>query len=211
MHDDKAPSRRHFLSELAVASGVMAVRPLGAQSPSQAWDLAWVDRLSAAHMQVFDVTSVQADPLSTVVNYLNGFEDALGRRSPDVLAIVGITGALPMIATDDVWARYALGEKMRINDPVTRAPSTRNIYRESEVGGARAATVEALQARGVIFWQCNNALNFVASTLTAPTGKPFATVRQELIAGLLPGIRLVPAHTMLLNLVQKRGCSYQQT
>lgn len=36
-----------------------------------------------------------------------------------------------------------------------------------------------------------------------------ATVRAELIAGLLPGVYLVPAHTMAIGLSQEHGCTYE--
>ena len=42
------------------------------------------------------------------------------------------------------------------------------------------------------------------------TKQPFDTVRAELIAGLLPGVKLIPAHTMLIGLSQEHGCSYQR-
>jgi hypothetical protein len=35
-------------------------------------------------------------------------------------------------------------------------------------------------------------------------------VREELIAGLNPGVKLVPAHTMVLGLAQARGRAYEQ-
>ena len=33
---------------------------------------------------------------------------------------------------------------------------------------------------------------------------------KELIAGLNPGVKLVPAHTMALGLAQEHGCTYEQ-
>ena len=33
---------------------------------------------------------------------------------------------------------------------------------------------------------------------------------EELIAGLNPGVKLVPAHTMALGLAQEHGCTYEQ-
>jgi len=70
-------------------------------------------------------------------------------------------------------------------------------------------TVEALQARGVIFWQCNNALRGLTRGLAAKMHMPPETVRAELIAGLLPGVYLVPAHTMAIGLAQEHGCTYE--
>jgi len=206
--------RRGFLVAAAGAGGLLA-NPLAwtsAAAQSPAWDLTWVDQLTGDYRQVFDTTTLQNDPLGTVVNFLNGFEDVLGQRAPAVTAIVGVTGALPLIASDELWSRYALGEQWRVRDPKTAQSATRNIYRiaDGDDASARAASVEALQRRGVIFWQCNNALNFVADMLARPLNRPTLDVRNDLIAGLLPGVKLVPAHTMLLNLVQRRGCTYQQ-
>ena len=36
------------------------------------------------------------------------------------------------------------------------------------------------------------------------------SVRAELIAGFVPGVKLVPAHTLLVGLVQERGFTYQR-
>lgn len=208
--------RRGFLAS-AAGAGTLLLNPLAwataeAQVQGQSWDLGWVDQLGGEYKQVFDTTTLQNEPLGTVVNFLNAFEDVLGVRTPAVTAIIGVTGALPLVASDDLWSRYALGEKWRARDPATGQFATRNIYRsaDGDAAGPRAATVEALQRRGVIFWQCNNALNFVADMLAKPANRPTAEVRGELVGGLLPGVKLVPAHTMLLNLVQRRGCSYQQ-
>jgi hypothetical protein len=55
---------------------------------------------------------------------------------------------------------------------------------------------------------CNNALLRVAGRLTAP-GQPVPEVYAELRAGLIPGVIVVPAHTMLVGLCQERGCTYE--
>lgn len=67
-----------------------------------------------------------------------------------------------------------------------------------------------LQARGVLFWQCNNALTSHANRFAQEMQLDPAQVRSELIAGLNPGVKLVPAHTMALGLAQEHGCSYEQ-
>ena len=66
-----------------------------------------------------------------------------------------------------------------------------------------------MQARGVIFWQCNNALTGVAGVLARSTSQLPDVVKAELIAGLNPGVKLVPAHTMVLGLAQEHGCTYE--
>jgi hypothetical protein len=109
--------------------------------------------------------------------------------------------------------KYQLGARWQINDPLTGKPAARNIFveaRASASAGAREASVRALQSRGAIFWQCNNALNKVVDELARDTKQPFEAVRKELVAGLLPGVKLIPAHTMLIGLAQEHGCTYEK-
>jgi len=68
--------------------------------------------------------------------------------------------------------------------------------------------VKALQARGTIFWQCNIALTAIAQQLAQARQLPPAEVRADLLAGLNPGVRLVPSHVMAMGLVQERGVTY---
>ena len=39
---------------------------------------------------------------------------------------------------------------------------------------------------------------------------PFAEVRADLIAGLNPGVKLMPSHVMSLALTQERGFTYMR-
>jgi hypothetical protein len=96
-----------------------------------------------------------------------------------------------------------------VRDPETGKPAVRNPYLGA-AGGPAAPMVRSLMARGVVFWQCNIALGGVSSQLAAKTGMPVEKVRAELIAGLNPGVQLVPAHSMATGLVQERGFTYMK-
>lgn len=61
----------------------------------------------------------------------------------------------------------------------------------------------------MIFWQCNNALHGVAEGFAPATKQDHAAAYQDLRANLLPHVKPVPAHTMLVGLRQKRGCTYE--
>jgi hypothetical protein len=71
------------------------------------------------------------------------------------------------------------------------------------------AKVRPLQARGAVFWECNNALLNVAGRLGGAVNRPAAEIYPELRAGLNPGVIVVPAHTMLIGICQERGCTYE--
>jgi intracellular sulfur oxidation DsrE/DsrF family protein len=125
---------------------------------------------------------------------------------PDIDTAVGISGpAFPMNASDKLWAKYRLGERSKIVDPTTKQPAVRNIFLDGP-----DISVKAIQGRGTVFWQCNVALGVVAQQLAAATQMPVEEVRADLLAGLNPGVRLVPSHVMALALVQERGFTYMK-
>jgi hypothetical protein len=104
-----------------------------------------------------------------------------------------------------------LGERYTIRDPSTGEWATRNLFLERPAGHPEAShTFRSLRERGAIFWMCNNALNGLATVYAADDQRPVAEVRAELETGLLPGVIIVPAHTMLIGMVQERGCTYEK-
>ena len=208
------PNRRSFVSVLTSLAGLTALHVTGtaaaAQAPAgaQRWDLSWIDGLKGKHKQVFDMAdsdpASEPPPLRLPRNYLDGFRDVYTQSFPDIQTVVGISGrAFNVNASDRLWEKYALGERSKITDPVTGKPSIRNLYLDDPTLG-----VKALQARGTIFWQCSIALNGLAQQLATARKLPLAEVRADLVAGLNPGVTLVPSHVMALGLVQERGATY---
>jgi hypothetical protein len=208
-------SRRSFISALTSLAGVAAIQATGdradaqgAGAPPQGWDLQWIEALKGQHKQVFDMADAdpgaQPAPLRLPRNYLDAFRDVYKLAFPEVQTVVGITNrAFGVNASDRLWEKYALGERYKINDPLTNGPAVRNVFMDDPTLG-----VKALQARGTIFWQCNIALNGIAQQLAAARQLPPADVLAELRAGLVSGVRLVPSHVMALGLVQERGVTY---
>ena len=208
-------SRRSFLSVLTSLAGVTAIESASTQAAVQVpagsapnWDLRWIDELKGPHKQVFDFAdadpSAEPPPLRLPRNYLDGFRDVYTLAFPEVRTIVGISGhAFPVNASDRLWEKYALGERSKIIDPVTKKPAVRNIFMDDSTLGVRA-----LQARGTIFWQCNIALSGIARQLAQARQLSADDVRAELLAGLNTGVRLVPSHVMAMGLVQERGVTY---
>jgi hypothetical protein len=199
-----------FMSVFTSLAGVAAVtgEAVAAQAPAAPTDLAWLDGFRGRHKQVYDYGGFDlTDPLPPLRyprNFLNSVRDSARLEPPDVNTAVGISApAFPMNASDKIWQEYGLGERFKIIDPTTKKPSVRNVFLD---GGE--FSVKALQARGTVFWQCQYALDFVAGQLAQATSRPVAEVRANLIAGLNPGVRLVPSHVMALGLVQERGATY---
>jgi hypothetical protein len=208
-------NRRTFLARLG---GIAALgSTAAAQStppPAGGIDISWFDAFKGKHKQVFDCGTFDLSsdsPLRQPGTYLAAHRELNHLEPPDdINVLVGVSHrAFPMNANDAMWQKYRLGELWHITDPATRQPATRNIF-AGPATGATGATVRALQARGVIFWQCNFALGSVSSDIADAIKGKAAEVRADLGANLLPGVRLVPAHTWALGYVQEHGFAYEK-
>ena len=217
--------RREFFETLALGGVALAVgacatassaqqAPLPAAPPAAKegpWDSSWLDRLTAKHKQVFDISAyADGGGLFYAKNYFNAYRDAFGMTFPDVQAVLGIHGdAYPIVFTDAIWAKYDFGRRIKAKDPRTGKPALRNVLWQPRAGEEMYEySVNALQPRGAKFILCNNVLRFVTRTLAGETRATYEATRTELIAGLLPDVTVVPAMVVALGLAQERGCAY---
>lgn len=211
-------TRRRFFGALtaSVAGLPASLRAATAPTPvapATDWDLRWLEEFTGVHKQVFDVGPVQDGLLRVVMNWLNAHNEVYRLRDDQLTAVVGLASrGFPANASDALWAKYPIGENWEIRDPDTGAWATRNVLLRAPASASpreQGMTVSALVDRGVIFWQCNNALHGVAARLASMVGSDAGQAYEELRAGLLPHVKLVPAHTMLVGLCQERGCTYE--
>jgi hypothetical protein len=210
--------RRSFISIVASLAGLAAARVSAIQQPrgqspvaSGGFDMAWLDQMKGRHKQLYDLggleLAVDPRPLRFARNFLDTFRDVYHLEYPDINTAVGISGpAFPMNASDRLWAKYKLGERSKIIDPMTKQPAVRNIFYDD----GSNVSMKAIQARGAVFWQCNVALGVVAEQLATAYQMPLADVRADLVAGLNPGVHLMPSHVMALALAQERGFTYMK-
>lgn len=205
------PSRRNFLTSVGALAGASILPDVAeaVQAP-QGWDLSFVDKFTGKHKQVFDLMDTSL-ALIIVKNWLDAWESVYGLKHPEVNAIGAIAGkGMAINMSDAVYEKFPIGQVFGINDPATGKPAVRNQWLAGDGAGAmRGAGVKPLQERGVVFWMCNNALNNIAGRVANAVQRPQPEVYQELRAGLNPGVILVPAHTMLVGIVQEKGFTYE--
>jgi len=207
--------RRSFFTTLASVAGIAALRPGDAAAQAAApsagpFDMAWLEQVKGKHKQLYDLGAwnlgEDGRPLRFCKNFLDTFRDVYKLEHPGVNTAVGVSGpAIALNMTDRIWEKYKLGERSKIIDPMTKQPSVRNIFYDGS-----DISVKAMQARGTIFWQCNVALGNVAQQLADQFKMPFAEVRTDLVAGLNPGVKLMPSHVMALALAQEKGFTYMR-
>jgi hypothetical protein len=177
----------------------------------QKWDTAWIDQFKGKHKQLYDLMwhTLRPNTLNPPMFYLDTHREIAGLEFPDVNVVVGVNTSFALNASDALWAKYKLGERFEVKDPTTGQAAVRNVY----VGTGkddRRSSVRLLQARGAVFMQCNVALSGAISSLAAEFGMPLAETDAEVRAGLNPGVKIVPALTWAVGMLQERGFTYEK-
>jgi intracellular sulfur oxidation DsrE/DsrF family protein len=219
---ERTSNRRTFLTKLATGSAAVAASGIAlnlAASTAQAERFAfdaptddWLNKINGKHKQFFDgVTINDGFALGFALNFLNANNDASKIPDSDLTAVVGLRHfAAPIGFTDEIWAKYKLGEFFKVMDPATKAPLTRNMYYNARPGDLLLPdmSIEKLQARGVIITVCNVALTVLSMLTSKSAGVTPEVAKKEWIAGLIPGTTLVPAGVWAVNRAQEKGCTY---
>jgi len=220
MPDQRVSSnRREFLGGVAAtaaAAGLSAAfttASSSAQAGSPGTDFTrWLDTITWKHMQVYDAPAPSNGMVLVYAwAYLSTAPQAYGVPESDVGAVVVLRRfAIPIGFSDDTWAKYKLGEVFNVNDPATKAPATRNPFAYIKPGDLPVpdAALEKLVARNVRFGLCNLALTALSTTVAQKMGMRPEEVKSEWIAGMFPGIQVVPSGVVAINGAQARGCSY---
>jgi len=210
--------RRNFLIRSTALAGALfglgfQTKPDSASNRQKGIDTneEWLKGLNGLHKQFFDVAVIDGGgPLSRVCGFLNVYAEAYNLTDADISVVFGASGkSLPFIFNDAMWAKYDLGRRYNAENPMTREPLTKNMFRKDLSSKTCSDySIEALQQRGVRFIGCNRSLRKMAMDLaTNLVGNP-DLIREELMANVLPGIHIVPALIVAVNRAQEAGMTY---
>lgn len=214
--------RRSFLGAIATGSAALAMAggglhvaasaAVGAETETaDAFSEAWLGKINGKHKQFFDATTTNQFALVFAMNFLNSYNDAYKIPDDKLSAVVGLRHfAIGAAVKDEIWSKYKVGEFLQTMDPATKAPSMRNFLYHPREGDMMfpAASVDKLAARGVQFTACNVALTVLSSVLAKNAGLTPEAAKADWIAGLLPGVTLVPSGVLAVNRAQEKGCTY---
>jgi hypothetical protein len=209
-------ARRGFLGRIAAAaaavgmSGAVPSR-LAAEttSPDTSTDAAldaWFGKIKGKHRVVFDVP----EPNSGMgAIWPRVYLDTMKATYPgDATAVVILRHAgLPLSMNDALWAKYNLGAMFNINDG--SAPATKNIYAKiTNLPLPGIGIAELLNSGQVLVGACDVALTVYSSAAAQKMNMAPADVKKEWIAGLLPGVQVVPSGVLGVARAQELGCNY---
>lgn len=211
--------RRGFLGR--ATAGALAIAGIGAGdgnllAATATTDAAaaddWLDDVQGTYRQFFDAVSVnEGFPFAFAMTFMNTIGETYRVSDKHINAIVGLRhAAIPLAFNNDIWAKYKLGEMFKIDDPATKTPAVRNPYafvKEGELHMPGMA-FEKLRLRGVIFTCCNVALTVLSAMAAEHAGLPVNGAREEWLAGMFKGVRVVPSGVLAVHRAQKKGCTY---
>jgi hypothetical protein len=200
-------ARRGFFGRIAAASalGLFGFASTGAsaqQAPADGPD--WPGALKGRHKQLFDIYDINGGfPLGFVNNFLTPNDSATA-------VLIFRHQGLPYGLGSDLWAKYKVGETLKIMDPETKAPAMKNPYYQPKPGVLANAEValDRLIARGAVIGVCGVALRGNSRRLAANAGVSPDDAFKEFAANLLPGATIIPSGTWGVNRAQEAGCTY---
>jgi hypothetical protein len=215
-HDaDTFTPRRGFFGRIAagaMALGFAGLAPNHVRAVQETLpDDEWPGELKGRHRQVVDAyVPNEGFPLGFVYTFLVTNRPATANVVAASALIVLRHTAFPIALDHAMWQKYKIGEALKIIDPETNAPATKNPFFHPKPGVLVIddISVDRLLANGVIFGACNIALQFFSSKLAGAAGVSSEQAAKEWTANVIPGITLIPSGTWGVNRAQERGCTY---
>jgi intracellular sulfur oxidation DsrE/DsrF family protein len=221
--------RRNFLG--AVATGVAALgistvaAPLNVtagekfiteESLSPEDPDTWFKKIKGKHRVVFDVPKPhEIFPFAWPRVFLATNEKTGSPASDCGVVVVLRHTAIGYAMQDSLWTKYNFGEFFGAEDPATKKPASRNPFWKPAAGafaipgiGAIPIGINELQESGVKFCVCDAALTVYSAAVAGKMNLDPATVKAEWVAGVLPGIQIVPSGVWALGRAQENGCAY---
>lgn len=214
---DSTTPRRGFLGRVALAAAALglsgsapatlAARTAPRLTPGSDPQLdAWFGKLTGKHRQVFDAPYPnEGMPGVWPRVYLLTMEGTYAGEAATAMAILR-HHAIPLAMQDSLWAKYKLGEMFDIRNG--DAPATSNPYATITGLPLPGLGIAELLKSGVLIGCCGAAIGVYSAAAAKKMNMDANAVKQEWIAGLFPGVQVVPSGVMAVGHAQELGATY---
>jgi intracellular sulfur oxidation DsrE/DsrF family protein len=219
-NEPKTP-RRDFLGKLAAGAGTsLALPTLLASINAEASPLSvppadadeWFKKVKGKHKIIFDATEPNGGFAVIWSWVFYKTNNATGTPDNELTSVVVLRhGAIPLALEDKLWEKYKLGEVFKITDGTTSAPAIRNPFNtptEPVMVNMGMDGIKGLTARGVMFCVCDVALTVYSGVVAKSISGNAEEIKKEWLAGLLPGVQVVPSGVWAVGRAQEKGCAY---
>ncbi|MEO5799656.1 MAG: twin-arginine translocation signal domain-containing protein [Gemmatimonadales bacterium] len=217
MSDEPTPgtARRGFLGSVAAAAvglGAASLMPESAHASAFAPGAvdpkleAWFGKLTGKHKTIFDAPEPNGGmPAIWPRVYLNTTDATYPGEHAVAMVILRHAG-LAMGLTDAIWAKYSIGETFKVMNG--NAPATANPWGTITNLPLPGLGIAELLKGGVLIGACDVALTIYSAGAAAKMKMDPAAVKKEWIAGLFPGIMVVPSGVFAAARAQEFGANY---
>ncbi|HJU65667.1 MAG TPA: hypothetical protein VJ596_08315 [Gemmatimonadaceae bacterium] len=216
--DEASLPRRGFLGRLsAAAAGFTALVStpfsLRASPPTPAsLDAsdpdAWIGRMKGRDRLLMHAHQQLLPAVVAARSVLTSGRDLYGvPESENSVAVASHGPAIGGLFRNEIWEKFTLGEHYKLTDPKTGAAPRTNPFLGPQEGWPSDANVPALMQRGVTFLVCNIAVRNLSRRIVREGQQP-EPLHQELVAGLVPGVIVVPDLFVAISHAQKKGIGY---
>jgi hypothetical protein len=206
------PPRRSFFGRIAGAAalGLAGLVPTPASNQAEAATNDgpdWPGKLKGRHRQLVDAIAINDGfPLAFAYTFL------VTNPTPGAATAVVVLRheAFLMSLNSEMWAKYKIGEAVKLADPETKSPAVKNPYLNPKPGvlAVDGMAIDRLLAQGTVFGACNVALHVLSGKFAGNAGVSAADAAMEWTANIVPGITVIPAGTWGVNRAQEHGCTY---
>ncbi len=172
----------------------------------------WFKKVKGKHKIIFDATEPNGGfpVIWSWVYYKTN--NGTGTPDNDMTAVVVLRhGGIPLAMEDRLWEKYKFGEMFKITDGTTSAPAVKNIYNVPTDPFWLSLGVDGIKnltTRGVMFCVCDIALTLMSGMAAKSMNGNAEEVKKDWVAGLLPGVQVVPSGVWAVGRAQERGCAY---
>ena len=209
--------RRGFLGRVAMAAAAVGLGssvPAGLAGETPRPDSvgadpqldAWFAKIRGKHRQVFDAPAAAGGVAGIWPRVYLLTMSATYPNEQGTAVVILRHSAIPLAMQDSLWAKYKFGEVFDIKTNGTAA--TANPYAVITGLPLPGLGISELLKSGVLIGVCNAALSVYSGAVAKQTNGDAAAIKQEWIAGLYPGIQVVPSGVMAVGRAQELGCSY---
>lgn len=224
LQQNNYPSRRDFLGQAAIGAAALGLAWLSSPLPAAAAEntgLAdsadeWFKKVNGKHRLVIDSPRPHSifpfawPKVFLLTNSMTGTPE----KECSVVVVLR-HDAIPYAMHSDLWSKYKFGEMFKADDPVTNTPSVRNPFwqpgpNDFSVPGVGPVEIgiDQLQKSGVMFCVCNMAITVYSAVAAQTMSMNADQVKAEWLAGVLPGIQVVPSGVWAIGRAQEKGCGY---
>jgi hypothetical protein len=219
-------TRRAFVGQAAAGLATLSAAPQMVYKKTD-WKIAEFEQLAknkARVKQVYDEIQIGGGRfLNNIKNSLNGLHFGFDIPVEQIKIVGALHGPANMLNFDDyVWQKYRVGEFLKVDDPKSGQPATRNIFFPSKAAPEmryssqdpndensqfQDASIQGLQGRGVQFLCCHTATEEQSRLLIKQFGltqKPEEIVI-DMMAHTVPSVLVVASMVAAIALLQSEG------